>query len=100
MIHGGRCPPSEPFESPAGDGGLTGMDLKWFCVCDYVLLLHTYPRVYVGFSTKIFGLASKKDMDFCTSEVLTNYQTPRLEIQPMTCLRKPIRSIVAVIPLS
>jgi hypothetical protein len=25
MIHGGRCPPSEPFESPAGDGGLIKM---------------------------------------------------------------------------
>ena len=22
---------------------LTGIDLKWFCVFDYVLLLHTYP---------------------------------------------------------
>ena len=22
---------------------LTGMDLKWFCVCDYLLLLPTYP---------------------------------------------------------
>jgi hypothetical protein len=25
------------------NGALTGMDLKWFCVWDYVLLLPTYP---------------------------------------------------------
>jgi hypothetical protein len=43
------------------------------------------PWVYVGISTKIFGLGSKKRRIFCTSEVLTNYQTPRLGIQPRTC---------------
>ena len=36
-------------------------------------------------STKILVLVQKKTWTFCTSEVLTNYQTPSLGIQPRTC---------------
>jgi hypothetical protein len=43
---------------------LTGMDLKKFCVCDYVLLLPTYPMSLRRNQYKIFGLGSKKEMFF------------------------------------
>ena len=42
-------------------------------VCDYVLLLPTYP------------LSLLKTWIFCTSKALTKYQTPRLRFQPRTC---------------
>ena len=62
-------------------------DLTWtelnssVCVIMYFYFLLT-PWVYVGISTIFLVLVQKKTWIFCTSEVLTNYQTPRLGIQP------------------
>ena len=41
-------------------------------VCDYVLLLPTYPLSLRRNQYKIFGLGSKKTQIFCTSEVVTH----------------------------
>jgi hypothetical protein len=43
---------------------LTGMDLKWFCVFDYVILLPTYLLSIRKNLYNFFGLGSKKDTDF------------------------------------
>jgi hypothetical protein len=51
-------------------------------MCIYFLLT---PWVHVGISTKFLVLVQKRHGFFCTSKVLTNYQTPRLGIQPRTC---------------
>jgi hypothetical protein len=63
------------------------------CLIMYFYLLFT-PQFYVGIST-FFGLGSKKERIFCTSEALAKNKSCAWELNVGT----PSKSIVPVLPL-